>query len=109
MRVGLRPPEKAEFKPPRGALGSVELVDGYVLEAEAVAAIIDGAVLCRRSPGARLRFLPKPPITRDQVKLLKADNIVNGIALGLADLGIEPQSLQAILPIYRKAVTTRRR
>jgi len=59
--------------------------------------------------GALLQVLPKPPITRDQVKLLKADNIVNGIAPGLADLGIEPQSLKVILPVYLKTFRKRGR
>lgn len=50
--------------------------------------------------GTLLQVLPNPPITRDQVKLLRADNVVSGTAPGLADLGIEPQPLRAILPGY---------
>ena len=39
-----------------------------------------------------------PPITRDQVELLKSDNVAGG--LGLADLGITPTVLESILPTY---------
>ncbi|MGD2132792.1 MAG: complex I NDUFA9 subunit family protein [Maricaulaceae bacterium] len=43
-----------------------------------------------------------PPITRDQVRLLKHDNIVNaeGGVLTLADLGIAPDTVEAIAPSY---------
>ncbi|MDZ7628462.1 MAG: complex I NDUFA9 subunit family protein [Parvularculaceae bacterium] len=41
-----------------------------------------------------------PPITRDQVKLLKSDNVVAKGALTLADLGIEPETLEAVVPRY---------
>ena len=47
-----------------------------------------------------LQMLPKPFLTRDQVKQLKTDNVVPSGALTLADLGIQPDSLEAILPAY---------
>jgi NADH dehydrogenase len=47
-----------------------------------------------------LQSLPKPLLTRDQVKLLKTDNVVSAGALTLADLGIQPDSAEAILPSY---------
>jgi NADH dehydrogenase len=47
-----------------------------------------------------LQLLPKPLLTRDQVRLLKYDNVVSEGALTLADLGIQPDSLEAILPAY---------
>jgi NADH dehydrogenase len=47
-----------------------------------------------------LQLLPKPLLTRDQVKLLKYDNVVSSGALTLADLGIQPDSVEAILPSY---------
>ncbi len=50
-------------------------------------------------------LLPKPPITRDQVIMLEQDNVVAEGALGLADLGIEPTSLHAILPTYMDIYT----
>ena len=50
--------------------------------------------------GAVLQLLPVPPLTRDQVALLKRDNVVAEGALTLADLGIEPTTLEVILPAY---------
>jgi NADH dehydrogenase len=41
-----------------------------------------------------------PPITRDQVTLLRADNVVSPGALGLADLSVRPSALEPILPSY---------
>jgi len=41
-----------------------------------------------------------PPITADQAKLLRADNVVSGQYPGLADLGITPTTLEAVLPTY---------
>lgn len=39
-------------------------------------------------------------ITRDQVKSLRVDNVVSDGARGLADLGISPTALEAVLPDY---------
>jgi uncharacterized protein YbjT (DUF2867 family) len=41
-----------------------------------------------------------PPITSDQVLLLKADNVASGDHPGLAALGITPTALEAVLPGY---------
>jgi NADH dehydrogenase len=41
-----------------------------------------------------------PPITADQVQLLKADTVASGGYPGLAELGITPTTLEAILPTY---------
>jgi uncharacterized protein YbjT (DUF2867 family) len=41
-----------------------------------------------------------PPLTSDQAKLLRTDNVVSGAYLGLEDLGITPTSLESILPTY---------
>lgn len=42
--------------------------------------------------------LVKPFLTRDQVKLLKIDNVVSGNHPGLSDLGIEAETIDAIIP-----------
>jgi NADH dehydrogenase len=42
----------------------------------------------------------RPPVTRDQVRQLRSDNIVSDAAEGFAALGIEPMALDAILPTY---------
>ena len=52
---------------------------------------------------ALMTFLPNPPLTRDQVKLMKRDNVLEGEALTLEDLGIAPASVEEILPAYIKA------
>ena len=44
-----------------------------------------------------LALLPNPPLTRDQVKLMKRDNVVGRVALILSDLGIRPVPLEEIL------------
>ncbi len=49
---------------------------------------------------APMTFLPNPPLTRDQVKLMKGDNVLGGKALTLKDLGIEAASVEEILPTY---------
>jgi len=43
---------------------------------------------------------PWPLLTPDQVRLLKTDNVMARGALGLHDLAIEPDSLEAIAPSY---------
>ena len=50
--------------------------------------------------GELTTFLMKPPITSDQVELLKTDNVVSGACPGLAELGITPTTLEAVLPTY---------
>ncbi|MGH7122823.1 MAG: complex I NDUFA9 subunit family protein [Stellaceae bacterium] len=45
-------------------------------------------------------FMPKPMLTRDQVKLLQKNTVVTPGAPGLADLGITPTALELILPTY---------
>ena len=49
---------------------------------------------------AFLEWLPKPPLTRDQVKLLRRDNVVAPGMAGLADLGITPTAMELVLPLY---------
>ena len=50
-----------------------------------------------------LQFLPEPPLTPDQVELLKRDNVVAKDTAGLAQLGIAPTPLEVIVPQYLKA------
>ncbi len=45
-------------------------------------------------------LLPVPPLTRDQVALLRHDNVVSEGAEGLEAFGIHPHSLEVILPTY---------
>jgi uncharacterized protein YbjT (DUF2867 family) len=54
--------------------------------------------------GRILGLLPRPLLTRDQVLLLKSDNVVSEAAKGegrtLEGLGIKPDSVEAIVPTY---------
>ena len=50
--------------------------------------------------GRFLELLPEPPLTRDQVKLLQQDNVVSPDALTFQDLGIEPHSVEIVIPTY---------
>jgi uncharacterized protein YbjT (DUF2867 family) len=51
-----------------------------------------------------LQLLPKPPLTPDQVELLRRDNVVSDEATRegrtLAAFGIEPTAMEAIVPSY---------
>jgi len=51
-----------------------------------------------------LQFLPKPPLTPDQVRLLHTDNVVSAEAMRegrtLPGLGIEAATIAAIVPTY---------
>ena len=58
-------------------------------------AMAQGAVL-----GQLARIGLKPPITLDQVRMLERDNVVSDGAKTLADLGIAPTAMEAILPRY---------
>jgi uncharacterized protein YbjT (DUF2867 family) len=47
-----------------------------------------------------MSVLPSPPLTPDQVELLKRDNVVSSGAMTLAALGIAPTAVEGILPSY---------
>jgi len=65
--------------------------------ATALAALMDAAdVLPSRLLGLSL----PTPVTGDQVKLLRTDNVAAGGLPGLADLGVTPTTLEAVLPSY---------
>jgi uncharacterized protein YbjT (DUF2867 family) len=50
--------------------------------------------------GAKNPLFPKPLLTRDQVNMLKRDNVVADGAATFADLGIAPTALEVIAPSY---------
>lgn len=58
-----------------------------------------------------LEFLPRPPLTRDQLAMLRRDNVAGGGAgIGtFADLGIDPAPLEAALPAAPARPAPRRR
>jgi NADH dehydrogenase len=47
-----------------------------------------------------LSLLPRAPITRDQIALMRKDNVADPELPGFAELGIEPASVEEILPTY---------
>jgi len=49
---------------------------------------------------AFLQFLPVPPLTPDQVRLMKIDNVAGGGLPGLKDLGISPTAAEVVVPTY---------
>jgi uncharacterized protein YbjT (DUF2867 family) len=57
-----------------------------------------------KAQAAVLQFLPKPPITPDQVELLRYDNVVSDDAKRdgrtLEGIGIIPESIEAVVPSY---------
>jgi len=57
---------------------------------------------------AFLEWLPVPPLTRDQVKLLQRDNVVAAGNPGFAELGLTPTSVELILPTYLDRFRRRR-
>lgn len=50
--------------------------------------------------GAIFEKLPGAPLTRDQVKQLRQDNLPTGDFPGLEDLGIQPQTVEVTIPTY---------
>lgn len=47
-----------------------------------------------------MELLPVPPLTRDQLDMLKTDNVVGEDALTLDDLGIAPTPIETVVPSY---------
>ena len=47
-----------------------------------------------------LGLLPNPPLTRDMMRQMRVDNVVTPGAKTLADLGITPTGMDAVLPAY---------
>jgi NADH dehydrogenase len=45
---------------------------------------------------------PQPPITRNQVELMKIDSIVSSSYPGFTALGIEPDGIEAVLATKEK-------
>jgi len=46
------------------------------------------------------QILPRPPLTRDQVELMRHDNVLTPGMPTFADIGIRPTALEDILPLY---------
>jgi uncharacterized protein YbjT (DUF2867 family) len=57
-------------------------------------------LVAARVQGFFLQFLPWPPLTLDQARMLETDTILSGRNPGLKDLGIIPTAAEAIIPSY---------
>lgn len=55
-----------------------------------------------------MAFLPKPPLTNDQITSLQSDNIVAQDAYGLRELGISPTPMDSIVPSYVNDLTSKK-
>ena len=62
--------------------------------------IVDMPFWLARLQASVLQYLPDPPLTPDQVRLLARDNVVAPGARGFADLGIEPAAPEGIIEGY---------
>ena len=51
-------------------------------------------------PSNLVPALPAPPLTQDQVQMLRRDSVVSAAALTLNDLGIQPTALELVVPGY---------
>jgi NADH dehydrogenase len=58
------------------------------------------AALLGRAGDLAARVGVTPPITSDQVAMLKVDNVVAAGASGLADLGVRASAVESIIPSY---------
>ena len=63
-------------------------------------ALIPVPILAMQVPAAMASILPNPPITRDQLRMLDTDNIVNENMLDITSFGITPQPIEAHVPNY---------
>ena len=48
-----------------------------------------------------LELLPNPPLTRDQVRLLRTDKVVSGAEATLGDLGVQLRPLDEFLAVFK--------
>ncbi len=51
-------------------------------------------------PARLMELMPKPMLTRDQLRQLQAGSVVADDAIGFADLGMQPVAMSAIIPTY---------
>ena len=45
-------------------------------------------------------MLPRPMLTRDQLRLLKSDNVLSGQLPGFEAMGIQPEAMELRVPTY---------
>jgi uncharacterized protein YbjT (DUF2867 family) len=77
-----------------------ELIELLLVEIRRKRLLIDVPFAAAELQARLMALLPNPPLTPDQVELLKGDNIVSSGALTLGTLGITPTAVETILPTY---------
>lgn len=77
-----------------------EIMEQVMRETRRGKPVLPAPMIVARIQAALLQFLPVPPLTPDMVKLMERDNVVSGTCPGLADLGIRPETTEAIIPSY---------
>ena len=81
-----------------------ELMDFVLATIERRRLLVPIPFAAMKLQAACLQFLPKPPITPDQVEILKYDNVVSAAAKAdgrtLEGLGITPELIGAVVPSY---------
>ena len=60
-------------------------------------------------PATLTGWLPNPPITLDQIRMLRRDNVVGEGAAGFEKLGLTPSPIQVVLPTYLARYRTKGR
>ena len=77
-----------------------ELMERLLREIDRRRALVSVPFPLARLMAFFLEWLPSPPLTRDQVRLLEQDNVVESGAPDLGTLGVTPTSLDLVLPTY---------
>jgi len=77
-----------------------QLLELLMAEIDTKRVLIDLPVGIAKLMTIPMALLPNPPLTGDQLKLLGVDNVVADGAKTLADLGITPTPVSAVLPRY---------
>jgi uncharacterized protein YbjT (DUF2867 family) len=77
-----------------------ELVELLLAEIRRRRLLVDLPFAVAELQARLLSLLPTPPLTPDQVELLRHDNIVSTGAMTLETLGLTPTPLETILPTY---------
>jgi NADH dehydrogenase len=80
---------------------SMREVQRYILDTTGRSKrLVDMPAGLMRFQAGLLQRLPNPPLTQDQLLLLARDNVVAEGAAGLAELGIAPKPVEAVVPGY---------
>lgn len=77
-----------------------EIMEQVMRETRRGKPVLPAPMAVARIQAALLQFLPVPPLTPDMVKMMERDSVVSGTCPGLAELGIRPETTEAIIPSY---------